>query len=808
VRLSYRWLGRHVDLSGISAEEAARELTLSTAEVESLERFAPQLERVTVGRVLERAKHPDADKLSVCQVDLGSGEPLSIVCGAPNVAAGQRVAVATQGTELPGGLVIKRSKIRGVESQGMICSERELLLSDEHTGIWVLPEDAPVGEPVASALGLEDWVIEVDNKSITHRPDLWGHRGFAAELAAIFRRDLGVLRAELPSPGRGERVPVRIESEACPRYMALAIEGVRAQTSPEWLRMLLLAAGQRPIDLLVDLSNFVMLDLGQPNHLFDRARISPEGIVVRQARPGESLRTLDGELRRLEPADLLICSGDEPVALAGVMGGEESRVEPGTRSLVLEVATFHPATVRRTSARLGLRTESSARFEKSLDPTLPPRAAAHFLALLRELQPEARLAAPPTDAGAWKDPSRALRLRGSRVRALLGADVPDGEIASILERLRFGVERREGELAVRVPSERATKDVTIEQDLVEEVGRIWRYSNVPERAMVAALAPPPRDERRALVRAIEDRLSGAARFHQCVSYSFVEDSLLAKLGELDAPHVQVVNPVAEGFSRVRRSVVPSLLALLEPNRRRRADVRLYEIGKGYVPRGPGEEPVELHELAIALAAPAGDGAAGFDAGAFARLQGAVEDLIRTLEVEPLRWRAPAPGETPSWAHPGHSVVGTFGEATEIGALLGRLEPGLERALGLAGELRSDVAVARISIDALLAAPRRPLIHRPLPRFPLVKVDVALALPETTPAAEALAAIERAGKGLVDSAELFDLYRGESLGPGRKSLAWHVVLRSDERTLGEEDVQRFLGRLEREAASLGGELRRE
>jgi len=835
LKLSYRWLARHVDLSGVSAQQIASDLTLSTAEVEGVERFAPQLDLVAVGYVLARERHPDAEKLSLCRVDAGEGEPLAIVCGAPNVAAGQKVAVAKIGTTLPGGLKIKKSKIRGVESCGMICSERELELSDEHQGIWGLPEDAAVGKSVAQALGLEDWVLEIDNKSITHRPDLWGHRGIATEIAAIQQRPLKPLAGTpvggkplasgLPSAGpraaAGEPFPVRIASAACSRYLAVPIElpvapagaGGRARKSPEWLRMLLLAVGQRPIDLLVDLSNFVMLDLGQPNHLFDRKRLSPEGILVRDARAGERMTTLDGVERALEPADLLICSGDEPVALAGIMGGEGSKVSADTTSLVLEVATFHPTTVRRTSARLSLRTDSSARFEKSLDPLLAPQAAGHFVRLLQELEPQARVSAPPTDVGDWKDPSRTIALRGARVRTLLGAELADEAIAGLLTRLGFGVERGPSAMAVRVPSARATKDVTIEQDLVEEVGRLYRYENIPERTIVAELAPPPRDERRRLVRRIEDRLSGSARFRQTIGYSFVEDELLSKLGLLDAPHVQVVNPVAEGSSRVRRSVAPSLLGLLAAARRQRAEVRLFEIGKGYLPERPartphGEQPGEVHELALAWALPPPVLGARFDAGALPRLRGVLDDLLAYLGLEAPAWGAGAREGLPSWAHAARALCATYAGESEPAIVLAALEPALARALGLSGELASAVAVASVSLDPLLAAPARASPYRSIPRFPPIKVDVALAVPVATTAGEVRAAIERAGKGLVEGAELFDLYSGESLGPGRKSLAWHVLLSSPERTLSDEDAHKFLARVEREASLLGGELRRE
>ncbi len=810
MHLSYRWLARHVDLSGITPQQVAADLTLSTAEVEGLTRFAPCLSDVTVGLVKTRIKHPDSDHLSVCTVDVGQSEPLQIVCGAPNVAAGQLVAVALSGTELPGGLKLKKTKIRGQESNGMICSERELGLGEEHSGIWVLPGAPHVGRPVAEALALEDWVIEIDNKSVTHRPDLWGHRGFARELAAIYGRALKPLDVSLPqAPNASAAIAVRIESAACPRYLAVAIEGVQNGRSPDWLRHLLLAVGQRPIDLLVDLSNFVMLDLGQPNHLFDRRRLSPAGILVRGANSGERMTTLDGVERALEPSDLLITSGGSAVALAGVMGGESSKVEPDTSALVLEVACFQPAGIRRTSSRLGLRSDSSARFEKHLSPTLVAEAAGHLVRTLQSIQPDARITSQVSDVGAWMDPALRVNLRPARVRAVLGAALPDSEIRSILERLGLAVEAAENSWSVAIPSIRATKDLTAEHDLIEEVGRIHRYGNIAERVLVGELTPLPRDPRQDLVRRAEDRLAGGARFHQTISYSFIGDELLDQLGLAGAEHVSVVNPVADGFSSMRRSVLPSVLGTLHGNRRHRADVRMFEFGKGYLPeeRNSSGEPREVHELALVWARPKAATERPWSADLLLHMQGVVEDLFVHLGLdvgaESLGAAAVEAGaKIPSWANPGR--VKRLGKAGWIA----QVDPRVLRRLGLSGELASEVVGAEINVDALLAAPRRKLGYTPTPRFPGSKIDVALALPTEISAAQGVAAIERAGKGQVAQAELFDVYQGPNLTSGRKSLAWHVLLQAEGRTLDEEDGQKFLKRLRREAELLGGELRSE
>ncbi len=802
MKLSYRWLERHVDLSGISADEVAVKLTLHTCEVEGVEPFAPQLTAVTVGHVLEREPHPDADKLGVCKVDVGADEPLQIVCGAPNVGPGQRVAVATVGTILPGDFKIKKSKIRGVASHGMICSKRELELGDEHDGIWVLPEpDAAVGTPVAEALGIQDHVLEIDNKSITHRADLWGHRGMARELAALFGRVLKPLDTSLPESGDAAPIALRVEDERCPRYLGLPIHGVRNEPSPLWMQLLLLAVDQRPLDLLVDLSNFVMLDLAQPNHLFDARRVEA-GIEVRAAKPGETMQTLDEIERKLTPDDLLICSGGAPVALAGVMGGEASKVAADTTSLLLEVANFHGTTIRRTAARIGLRTDASARFEKSLDPNLPLDAAGHLVRLLQAIQPEVQLPARIADAGEWTDPSSEIALAGDAVRGLLGVELTDEQLAKRLERLEFGVQIAGGVLQVAVPSFRASKDITTPEDLIEEIGRSIGYGEIPGKRLIAEVAPPARDAQRELGRRIADRLAGAGRFSEAPGYSFQPESLTVAAGEQDAAFVSVVNPVAEGDSRVRRSVVPALLQKLAPNLRRCSEVRLFEVGKGYLPEHRNErgEPREVRELGLSLAVDRAVAEQRFDSGALARLRGATEDLLRSLGRAGIEW-SKATDDLPTWSHPSKALE-LSGAEGRIG-VLAQVHPQVAKNLGI----EADAAAAAIDLLALQTTPQGASSYRPVPRFPGVKLDVAFALAEETSVGEVTQLIVQSGKGLVGSTELFDVYRGDNLGAGKKSLAFHVVLQAADRTLVDKDQAKFLDRLERTAERSGVELRR-
>jgi phenylalanyl-tRNA synthetase beta chain len=805
--ISLKWLGRHIDTSGLSPQQIANDLTLSTAEVESVDEFLPHTRGVVVGKVLARGPHPKADRLSLCRVDVGGPEPLPIVCGAPNVAEGQTVAVAVPGTVLPGIGLIEKAKIRGEVSLGMICSEQELGVSDEGSGIWVLPDGLVPGQTLAQALDLSDWVILVDNKSITHRPDLWGHRGIARELSAIYRRPLLPLDTSWPTLGGAPQVPVAIESPVCSRYIALPIDGVEALPSPLWLRLLLRAVGQRSLGQLVDISNFVMLDLGQPNHVFERSELGTDGITIRKARPGERLTTLAGQALTLHEEDLLIASKGEPIALAGVIGGESSEVRGSTRALVLEVATFDATPVRRTSVRHGLRTDASARFEKSLDPELPPLAAAHFARVLATLQPSASFPSPVTDVRTGAPKAIEIVLRLGRVRDALGADLSDAAIADILTRLGFGVSVRTGgnesELLVKVPSDRATKDIAIERDLVEEVGRLHGYGNITERPLICPIVPPPPDERRWLVRRIADRLAGSAHFTETISYSFQSDDLLSLFGLSELPHATLQNPVVVQQSRMRRTLVPSLLANIEANRRYREEVRMFEIGKGYLPENANaaHEPEELHLVGLVLCAPASRDATYRD-NSLARLQAVVADVLSVLDRPRVSW---GPAAAAPFGQPGRALAATYPSGAVV-ATLGSVRQDVLGGLGLKAGLASDVAVAELSIDAVLAAPRETRRYSPMPRFPGIKVDVAVAVPTAMHSAQVVEVIQAAAGPVCRAVDLFDVYTGEAVGEGKKSLAYHVLLQAEDKTLGDNEERRFLGRLAPALEGIGGALR--
>jgi phenylalanyl-tRNA synthetase beta chain len=802
MKLSLRWLSRHVNLDGIEPKQILADLTMSTAEIEGLIRFGDGLEPLVIGHVRKREKHPDADKLSVCEVDLGkAGGVLQIVCGAPNVAAGQRVVVIKPGDTLPasggkGALKIKVGKIRGVESQGMICSESELGLSEEHDGILVLPADAPIGGRFVDEFPVQDWVFEIDNKSVNHRPDLWGHYGIARELAAIYGRPLSPLVAQpIAFPATGKQVAVQIDDkQGCPRYCGLVIDGVVSGPSPLALRWQLAAVGQRAINLPVDLTNYVMLDLGQPMHAFDARHVGQGPIKVRRAKANEAITTLDGQVRKLSDQDLLITSGDKPEALAGIMGGAGTMVDAATTSLFLESANFHASTVRRTSMRLGLRTDASARFEKAQDPANAEAAVHHFVALLQQHCPTAKPAGPLVDPAGYRYQGKVIALRRARLLGKLGVRLDDDKVAAILRSLQFDVVPTASGFDCVPPSFRATKDIAIEDDLIEEVGRMFRYDNIPERPLQGVVAPPKRNDELFLARRLVEVGCLELGCSEVYNYSFVPDALLGAVGADGHAYVEVQNPVAPEQRRIRRHVLPSLLGSVGQNLRAATSVRLLEHGKGYHAEMRDEHglPHEVRELAIVQAN-------GSGAHPFLELRAAVELLLQRVGYPAVMQRV-WHGKDQPWVHPSRAVA-IDRDGSPVG-YVAHLHPGVARSL----QLPVTTAVACIDVRALVANGRTQSRYRPLPTFPLLPVDVALLVDETVQVATVVEFLRTTGRKLVKEVALFEVYRGERLPAGKKSLNLTVTLGADDRTLTDEDEGKFLGKVRENCGQIGAELR--
>ena len=804
MKISLRWLSRHVDLKGIDPKQILADLTMSTAEVDDLIRFGEGLEPLVVGHVRKREKHPDADKLSVLEVDLGnSGGVTQIVCGAPNVDAGQRVVVIRPGDVLPaaggkGALKIKVGKIRGVESHGMVCSESELGLSEEADGIFVLPPDTEIGARFVDVCPVQDWVFEIDNKSINHRPDLWGHYGFARELAAIYGRDLLPIVVPTELPTAGKKVNVEIDDkEACPRYCGLMIDGVQSGPSPNELRWQLQAVDQRAINLPVDLTNFVMLDLGQPMHAFDARHVEKTSIRVRRAKDGESITTLDGQKRKLDDKDLLICAGDKPEALAGIMGGEGTMVEDGTTSLFLESANFRASTIRRTTMRLGLRTDASTRFEKAQDPANAETAVHYFLALLQSYCPSAQPAGPLVDPEGFSYEAVPLVLRRDRLALKLGVVLEVQQVVDILTSLSFEVATSDEGFVCKVPSFRATKDIAIEDDLIEEVGRMYRYDNIPEEPLVGTIQPPKHNEELFLVRRMIEVSCLELGCHEVYNYSFTPDAVLEAVGAMAQSYLKVQNPVAPEITRMRRHVLPSLLSMVEGNLRQTASVRLVETGKGYNAEIKDEHglPHEVRELCFVYANRDTQDAVH----PFAELREEVQLLLRRLGY-PVTLSRKWSGKDQPWVHPARAVA-LDRDGSPVG-YVAHLHPGVARALSLP----KNVAIACVDVRALLANGRMEPSYTPVPTHPELPVDVALMVDADAQTATVSDFLRETGRKLIRNVELFEVYRGEQLPDGKKSLNFTVTLGADDRTLSDKDESKFLDKVRKNASQIDAELR--
>ena len=756
----------------------AERFTLSVAEIEAVHVVGQELQDVVVGEVLTALRIRET-KLRLCQVDAGLSDVIQVVCGAPNVARGQKIALVLAGTQL-GDLVVEERRVQGELSQGMIASLRELDLGDDHAGILVLPSRALPGAPLANILPVRDVIFEIDNKSLTHRPDLWGHRGIAREVAAIIGRDLEPLSHHVPFPD-GRPLSVHVQDTAtCPRYVAATLEGVTVGPSPFWLQLLLHRVGVRPINNVVDATNFVMHDLGNPLHAFDRREIKGDTITVRAAGEGEIFTTLDGVERTLDPRDLLIADGERAVALAGVMGGENSEIRPDTTHIVLEAANFDPAGVRMTSQRLGLRTDSSVRFEKALDPHLPVEAARAFCQVLKSLDPEVTLTSALLDASGPLPEPTWIDLSVSLVAKRLGTAVTRERITEILTSLSFEIEGDDEDvLRVRVPTFRATKDVAIPEDLIEEVGRVIGYDHIEPRPPAIVLGRPHPHTRKRMERAAGRVLTQAYGFDEVMTYSFASDPLLIRIHALPEHRIRLKNPISAEMPALRTTLGPQLLGVLSANARETDDIRVFEMGRVFHPaQEAGELPVQPTVLGVLCASP--EWSEDPDAAAFFGMKGLLGALARTLE-RPVP-RLEATGVTHRWAHPGRQATLHLAEH-QVG-YVAEIHPQTLQQLGV----RQGGALLEIDFDRWREAEPEPLRYRPLHRFPAVYRDFAVVVAESVRSEEVASAIRGASDDLIDQVTFQSAYRGKGIADDHKCLAWSVTLRHPERTLTDAEAR--------------------
>ncbi len=851
--LSLNWLKDFVDIpKGVTPEDLGKKLTLHTVEVEKVEHQADKYKKVVVGKILEVKPHPNADRLCLALVDIGpsinSGQALEIVCGASNIKPGQFVPVALIGAVLPGlsakggsasGGEIKPAEMRGVKSNGMLCAEDELALGEGHSGIMIL-DKAKIGQNFADYLNLNDVVFEVDNKSITHRADLWSHYGMARDISALLNVKFKPIK-EVQPPNwrlnlRNNLINVKVEDfKLCPRYMAIGLEGIKVAPSPRWLQDRLSACGMRPINNIVDVTNYVMLELGQPLHAFDKNFI--DHIIVRPAKAGEIIETLDGVKRKLESGMLVIADIAKPVAVAGVMGGANSEINDKTDSIIIESANFNFDSVRKTAQKLGLRTEASMRFEKGLDPNLCELGLIRAVELIMKICPTAKVASslvdlPRRQAGEKKCSRRGdykrrpsefgldlgpIELDLNWLNKFIGHEFKPKQVKQILEKLGFTLKAAGSRFKVTIPTWRAVPDVSSPEDLAEEVARIYGYNNLKAELPKIDLAPPLAIPEKQLERKIKNILSVGAGFTETYNYSFLSSRQLEKITPLypalkqagQAPLVRgeaikLANPLSEDLAVLRPSLIPGILENIKTNQANEEFICIYEIGNVFLNK-PGEIikddsskdklPFQEKRLALALA---GDE----EENLFRKLKGVVEFLLKSLNLESEFAPIVAEVEPPDGGSTSMASAKIMAGGYDIGRIA-ELEKSLRQAFGI----KKPTAIAEISLPALLNLVKNSRVRQYAepPKYPPAVRDLAFVVNEKILYNNIVKEIKKFS-ALIKQAELFDVYQGDKLGQGKKSLAFHIIYQAD-KTLTSEEVdeiqEKLIKHLERE---LGAKVR--
>jgi phenylalanyl-tRNA synthetase beta chain len=794
VKISFSLLAKFVDLSTVTPQELAERLTMSGMEVAGLEDHSLALDHVVVGRIKSVSAHPNADKLSLTEVEI-PGETLQIVCGAKNIAPGDVVPVALEGALLPGDFKIKRAKIRGVESRGMICSEKELGLAESSEGIMHLPADAPLGTPVAKLLGGGDAILEVE--LTPNRPDCLSHLGIARQVSAILNLPLTLPQIALAEsePRAAQVAEVQIEAQSgCGRYCARVIRGVQIGSSPEWLKSVLERLGSRSINNVVDVTNYVMLELGHPLHAFDLSQLEGARIVARSARPQETLVTLDGQARTFQGGELVIADKSRPVALAGVMGGLDSEVKTTTTDVLLEAAWFEPAQVRKAARSQNLSTEASYRFERGTDPE-----NGLLLALDRAAQLIAETAGGKVLQGVLNNyPLPAtpvtVKLNLARAEQVLGMPLEKNNTLTALSRLGFLTEATESPeiIQVRVPSFR--QDVSLEEDLIEEIAQVLGFDRIPTRAPQVRLLSPAPDPRRVFLQEAR-RLAAGLGLNEVINYSFLGPTHFARLG-LPPEHpwrqaLSLKNPLNEETSLMRPALLPGLVETAAYNQRRGQErIFIFESGAVFVPRESELLPDEPAHWGLALTGQRyardwrwGKHIPDLD---FYDLKGILEAWLERLPLKPTQ-----PGGTGfkfqpkeyAFLHPAIAFALLGPDGREIG-WAGALHPEAQAAY----KLKDTLWVAEIDLETLFAyfGPRHGIKN--FSRFPSVARDLAMAVPETTPAGDVVKLIRSIGGPLLVRVDPFDVYRGNELPPQTKSLAFALTFQAQDRTLQDEEIK--------------------
>jgi phenylalanyl-tRNA synthetase beta chain len=793
--ISLKWLSDYVDCP-LPTERIADGLTMAGLEVESISLRYPQLKNVATARIEAVEPHPNAERLKICVVS-GPDGLRRIVCGAPNARAGAIVPLALPGAELPGGPV-REAKVRGELSKGMLCSEKELGLSDDHSGIWILPDQTPVGVPLDEALGIKDVLLEI---GITpNRGDCLSVVGIAREVAALCKTYVKYpsIAVHETGPSIDTLTSVTLDDpEGCPRYTARLIQGVSIGPSPRWLSEKVEAQGVRSISNIVDVTNYVMMELGQPLHAFDFNRLRERRIVVRKAAHRERFTTLDGAERDLPEGTVLICDGIGPVAIGGIMGGLNSEIVPDTRDVLIESAYFDPASIRRTGRRLGLKTESSYRFERGIDPDGVLRALDRAAELMNEVGGGA-VAAGRIDV--YPNPIKASEvvLRVDRTNGLLGVKLSPDEMKEILARIEMHVEALDSDrLRVIVPNFRG--DITREVDLAEELARLSGYDGIPVTSPLAAAETAGIDPHQRARGELKNLLVGAG-FFEVINYSFISHESIRRLrySEDDrhmAP-IRLKNPLSDEQAVMRTTLLPGLLNNARYNFDHRSEnLMIFELSKVFLPLEESLQPDEVHHLAGIVAGKRPPRVLYGDADVdYTDVKGVIEALCSHLRIDDVRFRAES---LPPWLDSGASAS-VFAKGERVGEL-GRVHPEVQQAY----DLKRTVFAFRLDFDRLFALRGPDPVYKGLPKFPPVPRDIALIADEKLPVEEPLDFIRSLNEPLLESVEIFDIFRSDQIGAGKKSIGCRLTYRAQDRSLTDEEVNILHGELVRKLTARFG-----
>lgn len=798
--ISNEWLKEYVTIDD-SVSDLAERITRTGIEVDDLIDYTKDIKNLVVGFVKSKEKHPDADKLNVCQVDIGEDEPVQIVCGAPNVDAGQYVIVAKVGGRLPGGIKIKRAKLRGERSEGMICSLQEIGISSNYipksfeSGIYVFSESQVPGTDALQALYLDDQVMEFD--LTPNRADALSMIGTAYEVAALYNTKM--TKPETTSNelelSANDELTVTIENEdKVPYYSARVVHDVTIEPSPIWMQARLIKAGIRPINNVVDISNYVLLEYGQPLHMFDQDAIGSQQIVVRQANEGEKMTTLDDTERELLTSDIVITNGQTPIALAGVMGGDFSEVKEQTSNIVIEGAIFDPVSIRHTSRRLNLRSESSSRFEKGIATEFVDEAVDRACYLLQTYANGKVLKdrVSSGELGAFITP---IDITADKINRTIGFDLSQNDIVTIFNQLGFDTEINDDVITVLVPSRR--KDITIKEDLIEEVARIYGYDDIPSTLPVFdKVTSGQLTDRQYKTRMVKEVLEGAG-LDQAITYSLVSKEDATAFSMQQRQTIDLLMPMSEAHASLRQSLLPHLIEAASYNvARKNKDVKLFEIGNVFFANGEGELPDQVEYLSGILT---GDYVVNQWQGKketvdFYLAKGVVDRVSEKLNLEFSYRRADIDG-----IHPGRTAEILL--ENKVVGFIGELHP----TLAADNDLKRTY-VFELNFDALMAVSVGYINYQPIPRFPGMSRDIALEVDQNIPAADLLSTIHAHGGNILKDTLVFDVYQGEHLEKGKKSIAIRLNYLDTEETLTDERVSKVQAEIEAALIEQGAVIR--